>query len=813
MLSYNSQMWRQDSGGAWKLGKDVGYGLGWSLQAGSIVPVLLSGAVQYFVFTDATGAEYRLYPVGNGVFASLEGVHVWYDSAAQALRFPDGSWWDMYAQSAALEADAGTLYPTAMHDTNGNYIAIQYQAGAGAVSANTSARIMVISDGRSGPYTTGSAPTYQFGYTAGAAPHLVSIDTPLQTSESYRFTIATGQTVSAPFGSGTWSTAVLQSVVNYGVGTMHQLAYNGSGETDAGHDAAGRDAGVGVPELSVYGDGPELPGGDHAAIDDGVGRDAGELERDAAGRGDHAWLDDGERPGGEFEQGVDVRNERGVAGSGDELRGARAGQRRSDAYGLHVDNGRAGERVCGDDGEHAESRVEPGAKQEHADARYQRESHAIGSLRLREPEHAGEDVRLYVRGGHELHEPVHLQPGSAGDGDAGRRESGHPGDEYLRQLRDGLRRGRGDGVASGSALHDDTNYGTGFTYRGNVTQTVSVGGSAVMRYESTGVVVCSQDGAGHTTGSSPSADSNYSLPGVLTPGGNANLATTVAYISSWAVTSVTGPNGVNGTTTYDNVGRPQTTKIPDGAETDYTYAYAGLSGAVANQQTAMLGTGTTARWKRTTLDGFGRVTRVESGNGPATSAAVSQVDTQYAPCACSPLGKVSQVSMPYAPGGTAVWTRYTYDGSGRTLTVTAPDGSVTRTEYLTVYGSYTGNLVRVTDAALKWKIQQTDALGNLVRVIEPDPAGGADWITNYTYDALGHLTGVSMARSNGTQTRTFAYTGADLTSVTNPENGTVTYQYDASHHVTKRTDALGQETRYTYDGYGRLTEVQHWAVS
>ena len=27
----------------------------------------------------------------------------------------------MFAQSAAQEDDAGTLYPTAMHDTNGNY--------------------------------------------------------------------------------------------------------------------------------------------------------------------------------------------------------------------------------------------------------------------------------------------------------------------------------------------------------------------------------------------------------------------------------------------------------------------------------------------------------------------------------------------------------------------------------------------------------------------------------------------------------------------------------------------------------------------
>ena len=100
--------------------------------------------------------------------------------------------------------------------------------------------------------------------------------------------------------------------------------------------------------------------------------------------------------------------------------------------------------------------------------------------------------------------------------------------------------GAGMVLRSGSVLHDDTNYGTGFTYRGNATQTVSVGGSAVMRYESTGVVMCSQDGAGHTTGSTPSADTNYSLPGVLTPGGNSNLATTVTYANSWAVTQRDG---------------------------------------------------------------------------------------------------------------------------------------------------------------------------------------------------------------------------------------------------------------------------------
>ncbi|MGD0779148.1 MAG: RHS repeat domain-containing protein, partial [Candidatus Solibacter sp.] len=74
----------------------------------------------------------------------------------------------------------------------------------------------------------------------------------------------------------------------------------------------------------------------------------------------------------------------------------------------------------------------------------------------------------------------------------------------------------------------------------------------------------------------------------------------------------------------------------------------------------------------------------------------------------------------------------------------------------------------------KWKVQQIDAVGNLINVFEQNPAGGADWVTTYTYDALGHVISVSMPRSNGIQTRTFAYSGADLISATNPENGMVT---------------------------------------
>jgi YD repeat-containing protein len=172
------------------------------------------------------------------------------------------------------------------------------------------------------------------------------------------------------------------------------------------------------------------------------------------------------------------------------------------------------------------------------------------------------------------------------------------------------------------------------------------------------------------------------------------------------------------------------------------------------------------RFTKSTMDGFGRVTKVESGY---SGAAVLVTDSEYAPCACSPLGKLKRVSLPHAPGGSPVWTTYTYDGSGRTLAVTASDGSTT-------HYTYQGNQTTTTDPTSKWKTFTSSAAGDLLTVTEPNPAGGT-FTTSYTYNALGQLTQVSMPRNGTTQTRTFQWTGPDLTSVTNPETGTVTYQW------------------------------------
>jgi hypothetical protein len=53
------------------------------------------------------------------------------------------------------------------------------------------------------------------------------------------------------------------------------------------------------------------------------------------------------------------------------------------------------------------------------------------------------------------------------------------------------------------------------------------------------------------------------------------------------------------------------------------------------------------------MDGFGRTIKTEAGDATSTK---SIVDTVYAPCGCTPMGKMKQTSLPYAPGGTQYCT-------------------------------------------------------------------------------------------------------------------------------------------------------------
>ena len=331
-----------------------------------------------------------------------------------------------------------------------------------------------------------------------------------------------------------------------------------------------------------------------------------------------------------------------------------------------------------------------------------------------------------------------------------------------------------------------------YTYNygpGDLTQSTTLSGTATATYDSYGNPHTNTNVDGVTKTTTFSSTYNFAAPTQITAG---SLTDTLNYNSFLGLTQEQGPNGDTSTITYLNMAQPSQTKSPFGAYTNYAYA------VIPNASTVQATTNT--HWTKSTMDGLGRTIKAEAGTiVSGTSTTLMQTDTVYDSCGCSPLGKLKQTSLPHAPTAGAVWTTYSYDGIGRTLSVQLPDGASTTTY------SYQGNTVTVTDPAGKWKTYTSDTFGRLTTVVEPNPAGGT-FSTTYTYDLLDHLIGVSMPRPSGTQTRTFNYIdpatskpGTLLRSATNPENGHsdlhLRFQYAPIHGDGRQEPAESYDLR------------------
>jgi len=346
----------------------------------------------------------------------------------------------------------------------------------------------------------------------------------------------------------------------------------------------------------------------------------------------------------------------------------------------------------------------------------------------------------------------------------------------------------------------------GNTARGNLTFASTPGSVRCMAYDNAGLVLQTKDASGHVVTTTPDSSHNYSVPSAITTG---NLTSTMQWNGAFDPTSATSPNGATSGMNYDAFGRPSFTTSPYGVTTGIAYSYSPPTKTVTTKN----------RFAKSTFDGFGREVKAEtgyttaaSGSTPASTTTLSVTETQYAPCGCTPMGKMKQVSVPHAPGAATYWTVYNYDAIGRTVSVVQPNNSGT-TQYL-----YSANTVKVTDPAGAWKIFTTDATGNLTQVTEPNPAGGT-FLTYYTYSALNQLITVSMPRPSipgggtVTQTRSFVYDGNQrLQSVTNPESGTTSYTYNSDGTMATKTDAKNQVISYFYDTMGRLAQVKNGNV-
>ena len=262
-------------------------------------------------------------------------------------------------------------------------------------------------------------------------------------------------------------------------------------------------------------------------------------------------------------------------------------------------------------------------------------------------------------------------------------------------------------------------------------------------------------------------------------------------------TSHTGPNGLTTTWAYDSFGRKTQETRADGTQTKFTYQFcSGVNGGTATcptgasylvKTTPYAADGTTVNGPTVTvyMDMLDReASRETQGFDGSTVRATRQYDA---------LGRVSQSSRPYfVTGGTPQLTTYTYDGLGRVISQTAPDGSVTQTAYhgLVVTDTNALNQTRtVTKNSQSQVVAVKDALGNTM---------------SYAYDAVGNMVQTTDAVHN-VVTATYDLRGRKIAS-SDPDLGFWTYSYNTLGQLVSQTDAKNQTSTITYDKLGRTIQ-------
>jgi RHS repeat-associated protein len=265
--------------------------------------------------------------------------------------------------------------------------------------------------------------------------------------------------------------------------------------------------------------------------------------------------------------------------------------------------------------------------------------------------------------------------------------------------------------------------------------------------------------------------------------------------------------------------RPANVKFPDGGETDLTYT----GQTSIKTQTKM---NSTPQYITATqlLDGLGRPKESQLNSDPQ---GVVYQDTTY-----DAVGRIYTVSNPYRSTSDPTYglTTSFYDALGRTCLVVPPDGTLpsgntcpTTKPASTLLATYSGNCATVSDQAGKTRKSCSDALGRLTQVFE-DPAG-SNFETDYGYDPLGNLLCAGQKGNNtGTfsgcgsipaswRPRTFVYDAMSrLTSETNPESGTVNYNYNSNGDLSAKVSPAPNQTgiatvtvSYCYDALHRRT--------
>lgn len=399
---------------------------------------------------------------------------------------------------------------------------------------------------------------------------------------------------------------------------------------------------------------------------------------------------------------------------------------------------------------------------------------------------------------------------------------------------------------TGRTHHDDTNYGSSNTVRGNLTAVQPyVGGSTYLTkfigYDMLGNVLTSTDfnsdvtsydytdnfyddpGDGSTpTGHSLSTPTNAYLKTITYPTvGSVTVSSTFGYY--WGTGQQALATDANSNTTYshfhDPLMRPTSTALPNSGWTRVLYnstdtqvdLFTGTTSSSASTSC------TVCRHDQSVLDALGR---------PITNSLVNDPDGQtYVGTAYDSDGRVSSIGNPYR-GTSSGGDTPAYDGMNRTTQVTHADSDAAHTYYGAAVGSAGGASsqscsastygygypVLVVDEIGNKRQTWTNGFGKVIETDEPNASGTLNVYTCYTYDANHNLIGV--AGQSG-QTRGYSYDAMSrVASTTTPESGTTYFYYTASggglcsgdpSAVCQRTDSRSITTTYAYDALNRLT--------
>ena len=158
-------------------------------------------------------------------------------------------------------------------------------------------------------------------------------------------------------------------------------------------------------------------------------------------------------------------------------------------------------------------------------------------------------------------------------------------------------------------------------------------------------------------------------------------------------------------------------------------------------------------------------------------------------------GRVSKIYRPYVRGAAKVGTTPTYDLLGRVTSETNPDGSTASYSYNGLSTTVTRSTGRVPAT-----IASTTSVNTQGQKVSVTDANGL--ATSYTYDPFGNL----LTTNAGGVITSMSYNLRGFkTGMNDPDMGIWSYVYSALGELKSQTDAKAQVTTLTYDLLGRMT--------